>query len=98
MIAEVAFQGFKPELLEFLSGLKANNNREWFEAHRADYEAHLLEAARCERPGYFFRLTPESLTLGAGMHGFSDALLARYRQAVVERRKPFSRATYPICA
>jgi uncharacterized protein (TIGR02453 family) len=37
-----------------------------------------------ERPGYFFRLTPESLTLGAGMHGFSDAVLERYRQAVVD--------------
>ena len=142
MMGEVAFQGFKPELLEFLSGLRANNNRAWFEAHRGDYETHLLEPARefvsamgeClktlgsdihaeprvrgsifainhdtrfsrdktpyktyldlwfwqgnglsrERPGYFFRLTPESLTLGAGMHAFSDATLHRYRNAVLD--------------
>jgi len=96
----MSFEGFRPELLEFLSGLKANNNREWFQQHRDDYDLWFWkgDGPSRERPGYFFRLTPESLTLGAGMHGVSDALLARYRQAVVERRKPFSRATYPICA
>src|SRR5579864_4328469 len=37
-----------------------------------------------ERPGYFFRLTPESLILGAGMHAFSaDGTLERYRHAVL---------------
>ena len=88
----------------FLNGLKANNNREWFEAHRADCEAHLLEPASRERPGYFFRLTAESLTLGAGMHGFSDAELERYRKAFVDpvmgsrHRKRCSRTTYPTSA
>jgi uncharacterized protein (TIGR02453 family) len=33
-------------------------------------------------PGYFFRLRPEQLTLGAGRHHFEDDLLARYRAAV----------------
>src|ERR1700681_2431213 len=28
-----------------------------------------------ERPGYFFRLMPESLVLGAGMHAFSAVAL-----------------------
>ena len=37
-----------------------------------------------ERPGHFLRLTAESLTLGAGMHAFSDHALERYRQAVLE--------------
>jgi uncharacterized protein (TIGR02453 family) len=135
------FGGFRPELLEFLADLRANNTREWFEAHRGAYEAYLLRPARefvvamgeClpalgegihaeprvrgsifainrdtrfsadktpyktyldlwfwqgdgpsrERPGYFFRLTPERLTLGAGMHAFSDHALRRYRQAVL---------------
>lgn len=26
-----------PRTFEFLSGLKANNTREWFKDHRADY-------------------------------------------------------------
>jgi uncharacterized protein (TIGR02453 family) len=36
-----------------------------------------------ERPGYFFRLTAETLILGAGMHAFSDSALALYREAVL---------------
>jgi uncharacterized protein (TIGR02453 family) len=32
---------FTPRLLSFLRALKRNNNREWFQAHRADYEAHV---------------------------------------------------------
>ena len=127
----MSFAGFPRELIYFLSELRKNNDREWFQAHRAEYENFLVEPARefvvalgdClsslgsgihaeprvrgsifainrdvrfskdktpykthldlwfwqgdgpsrERPGYFFRLTPETLTLGAGMHGFSDA-------------------------
>jgi uncharacterized protein (TIGR02453 family) len=33
-------------------------------------------------PGFWFRLTPERLGLGAGMHGFEGELLSRYRDAV----------------
>jgi len=37
-----------------------------------------------ERPGYFLRLAPAGLTLGAGMHRFSEDALASYRQAVLD--------------
>jgi uncharacterized protein (TIGR02453 family) len=37
-----------------------------------------------ERPAYYVRLTPQRLTLGAGMHAFSDTALARYRSAVLD--------------
>jgi uncharacterized protein (TIGR02453 family) len=138
----MTFQGFRPELIDFLNGLSVNNNIEWFDGHREQYENYYLEPARefvvamaeCfsqlgsdihaepkvrgsifainrdirfskdkrpyktqldlwfwqgngpsrERPGYFFRLTPETLMLGAGMHGFSDAQLERYRRAVLD--------------
>ena len=141
-MAVVAFAGFRAQTIEFLGGLRANNNRAWFEAHRQDYETYMLEPARefvvdmgeClrklghdihadpkvrgsifainrdvrfstdktpyktyldlwfwqgsgpsrERPGYFFRLMPERLVLGAGMHRFSEAALERYRQAVLD--------------
>jgi uncharacterized protein (TIGR02453 family) len=143
MMASVAFAGFSPGLLEFLTELGRNNNREWFQAHYADYQTHLVEPARDfvtalgerlpglgaelhaepkvrgsifainrdvrfskdkspykaqldlwfwqgagpsrERPGYFLRLTPEMLILGAGIHAFSDAALERYRAAVLDR-------------
>src|SRR5438046_875224 len=41
-----AFRGFPPEALEFLRELEANNDRDWFKANRARYDAHLLEPAR----------------------------------------------------
>lgn len=33
------FDGFGPRAFTFLRGLARNNRREWFEAHRADYES-----------------------------------------------------------
>lgn len=34
----VTFTGFPEEGLRFLRALKRNNNREWFQAHKSDYE------------------------------------------------------------
>jgi uncharacterized protein (TIGR02453 family) len=137
------FSGFRPQLLEFLAGLRANNTRDWFQAHRQAYDELLMEPSRAfvvrlgevlkqnlgedihaepkvhgsilaitrdtrfsadktpykshldlwfwqgdgpgrERPGYFFRLTPESLILGAGMHAFPEQALESYRRAVLD--------------
>jgi uncharacterized protein (TIGR02453 family) len=64
-----------------------------FSADKTPYKTHLDlwcwqgDGPSRERPGYFFLLTPESLTLGAGMHGFSDAALERYRNAVLDAVK-----------
>jgi uncharacterized protein (TIGR02453 family) len=35
-----------PEAVEFLRDLEANNDRDWFKANRARYDAHLVEPAR----------------------------------------------------
>jgi uncharacterized protein (TIGR02453 family) len=40
------FKGFSPETFKFLRSLKANNNKIWFESHRADYEKYLLQPLR----------------------------------------------------
>jgi uncharacterized protein (TIGR02453 family) len=40
------FEGFRPEALRFLSDLGANNTRDWFHAHKEEYESLLLEPAR----------------------------------------------------
>lgn len=40
------FEGFRPEALRFLVDLRKSNNREWFHAHREEYEELLLEPAR----------------------------------------------------
>jgi len=41
-----AFEGFPKELLRFFAQLKINNNKAWFDAHRPDYEAFVLEPAK----------------------------------------------------
>jgi len=43
---EKRFSGFSPKTLKFLRGLKANNNKAWFQAHRADYEDYVLQPLR----------------------------------------------------
>ncbi len=40
------FNGFGAQTVRFLEGLGANNAKTWFDAHRADYEAHYLEPAK----------------------------------------------------
>lgn len=37
------FPGFSPQALTFFEELATNNRKEWFEAHRSDYEESLLE-------------------------------------------------------
>ncbi len=37
------FKGFSPETVDFLWGIRLNNNREWFLAHKEDYVKHLYE-------------------------------------------------------
>ena len=40
------FSGFPPATLDFLAGIAANNEKAWFEAHRADYDAHWVGPAK----------------------------------------------------
>lgn len=39
------FQGFSRGTTDFLAGLAKHNSKPWFDAHRADYEAHYLAPA-----------------------------------------------------
>ena len=40
MSSFLPFEGFPRKGLEFFRNLRENNNKEWFEAHRADYDEH----------------------------------------------------------
>jgi uncharacterized protein (TIGR02453 family) len=35
------FQGFSPKTIEFLGGIRFNNEKSWFEAHKSDYQNYL---------------------------------------------------------
>jgi uncharacterized protein (DUF2461 family) len=41
-----AFAGFPPETIRFLRELRANNRKDWFDAHRDDYEAYWVAPAK----------------------------------------------------
>ncbi len=40
------FKGFSKKTLAFLSDIKKNNNKEWFEAHKPEYEQLILNPSR----------------------------------------------------
>lgn len=42
---QTTFRGFPPAGLDFLASLEKNNDRDWFNAHRQDYEQNLLQPA-----------------------------------------------------
>jgi uncharacterized protein (TIGR02453 family) len=42
----VEFKGFSPKTLGFLQAIKENNNKEWFELHKDEYEKLILEPSR----------------------------------------------------
>jgi len=46
MIEKSAFSGFSRETVRFFRGLKRNNDRTWFERHRATYEQDVVAPAR----------------------------------------------------
>lgn len=146
----MTFPGFPKQAIRFLAGLRENNDKAWFEAHRQEYEQGLLTPAVAfiealaprlrkidpeiqveprmngsilrinrdirfskdkspykdhldlwfwtgyrkgwESSGFFFRLSPDRLLLGAGMHQFAAVVLPRYRAAVLDPRKGASLA------
>lgn len=40
------FQGFSKKVLPFLDSIRKNNNKEWFSAHKAEYEQLILNPSR----------------------------------------------------
>jgi uncharacterized protein (TIGR02453 family) len=48
-LATATFRGFRPEAIQFLADLAANNDRAWFQPRKAEYESLLKEplAALC---------------------------------------------------
>jgi uncharacterized protein (TIGR02453 family) len=43
---EAVFSGFTRETVRFFTGLKRNNNREWFEKNREIYDLHVMAPAK----------------------------------------------------
>ena len=65
-MGESSFTGFPEGIVGFLEGLKQHNEKVWFDAHRADYEAYFLEPGRAFAADLAERLT-DAGALGAGI-------------------------------
>jgi len=61
------FEGFSPETVDFLWGIRMNNNREWFLEHKKDYVNYLYEPMKAlgkdlfqpflDRPGNLLKVS-----------------------------------------
>ena len=61
------FEGFSPETVDFLWGIRMNNNRDWFMEHKKDYVNYLYEPMKAlgkdlfqpflERPGNLLKVS-----------------------------------------
>ena len=70
------FEGFSPETVDFLWGIRMNNNREWFQAHKKQYVDTLYEPMKelgkelfepfLERPGNLLKVS--RIYLDARLH------------------------------
>jgi len=62
------FQGFSQETVDFMWGIRFNNEKSWFEAHKQEYLDHLdgpMKALGCEVYGIFNEKHPD---LGLKLH------------------------------
>ena len=48
------FTGFTPETIDFLWGIRMNNNREWFQANKKQYVLRCAKDQRAQAEGYFW--------------------------------------------
>lgn len=61
------FQGFPKQSIDFLKSLRANNSKEWFEAHRDDYDTYYVKPA----VELIEALTPVAEALNPPHHGIA---------------------------
>jgi uncharacterized protein (TIGR02453 family) len=78
---------FDPELFAFLRELADNNDREWFTAHKARYEADVLEPALAFIEDFGYRLQEISPHLRADTRKNGGSLFRIYRDTRFSKDK-----------
>ncbi|MGE0104269.1 MAG: DUF2461 domain-containing protein [Blastocatellales bacterium] len=79
--------GFTPELFRFLAELKANNNREWFEANKARYLAEVRDPFLAFIAAFRPRLEKISTRLVADPKPVGGSMLRIYRDLRFSKSK-----------
>ena len=83
------FTGFTPETIDFLWGIRMNNNREWFQEHKKQYVDTLYEPMKAlakELEPEFLIPTIEKLLLTDGQ-SIQTAARRAYRKKLISREK-----------
>ena len=79
------FQGFSGDTVDFLWGIRFNNERTWFEAHKEDYRAHLLSPMKELAAEVYDRFTEQCSDL---------ALICKVSRIYRDARRLFGRGPY----
>jgi uncharacterized protein (TIGR02453 family) len=87
MSAPEATREFDPEFFQFLSDLKQHNDREWFAANKARYEAEVLEPALAFIEDFGYRLQQISPHMRADPRRVGGSLFRIYRDTRFARDK-----------
>lgn len=82
------FAGYSPETVDFLWGIRLNNNREWFMAHKSDYVKYLYEPTKA--------LGQEIFSLVADRPGTLVKVSRIYRDARMHHPLPYKESLW-IC-
>ena len=57
------FEGFSPATIDFLWGIRFNNNRDWFQAHKSEYQTYLYQPMQALADEVKERFTLENTVL-----------------------------------
>ena len=82
------FQGYYPETMDFLWGIRLNNHRDWFMAHKAEYQKYLYEPTKALSQAVFaaFQDVPNM-----------DYKLSRiYKDARMHPTKPYKESLWMV--
>ncbi len=69
------FEGYRPETVDFLWGIRLNNNREWFLEHKSDYVNYLYEPTKALGAALFQPFLDKSGTIYKVSRIYRDARL-----------------------
>jgi uncharacterized protein (TIGR02453 family) len=87
MTAPETTREFDPELFEFLRELKDHNDRDWFNANKSRYEAHVLEPALAFIEDFGYRLQSISPHFRADTRKTGGSLFRIYRDTRFSKDK-----------
>lgn len=82
------FQGYSPETVDFLWGIRLNNNREWFLEHKEQYVKNLYEPTK--------ELAKELFKLVADRPGITVKASRIYRDARMHHPLPYKESLW-VC-